>query len=163
MRYLSFLFLKLRYLRFFGLLGIFLAVGLFSASNAQAQRLTFGVGIVAPAYYGPAPVCAYGYYDYYPYSCAPYGYYGPDWFVGGVFIGAGPWYHSHWGRGFYGRGGWGYGRGFNGRGYYGGRGNYGGGRGYYRGGYGSGYARGSYGGGYAGGGFSRGVHGGGGG
>ena len=35
-----------------------------------------------------------------PYSCAPYGYYGPDWFTGGVFIGAGPWYHGH--GGFYG-------------------------------------------------------------
>ena len=49
---------------------------------------------------GVAPVCPYGYFDYAPYDCAPYGYYGPDWFVGGVFIGAGPWFHgSH---GFYG-------------------------------------------------------------
>ena len=29
-----------------------------------------------------------------PYGCAPYGYYGPEWFVGGVFIGAGPWFHG---------------------------------------------------------------------
>lgn len=43
---------------------------------------------------GPAPVCPYGYYDYAPYACAPYGYYGPEWFVGGVFIGAGPWFHG---------------------------------------------------------------------
>ncbi|HEX3436942.1 MAG TPA: hypothetical protein VHT24_09250 [Pseudacidobacterium sp.] len=43
---------------------------------------------------GPAPVCPYGYFDYEPYSCAPYGYYGPDWFVNGVFIGAGPWFHG---------------------------------------------------------------------
>ncbi|MFZ0270441.1 MAG: hypothetical protein WB524_03860 [Acidobacteriaceae bacterium] len=43
---------------------------------------------------GPAPVCPYGYYDYAPYACAPYGYYGPEWFTGGVFIGAGPWYHG---------------------------------------------------------------------
>src|ERR1700742_991566 len=41
-----------------------------------------------------APVCPYGYFDYPPYSCAPYGYYGPDWFTGGVFIGAGPWFHG---------------------------------------------------------------------
>ncbi len=132
MRYLSFLLLKLRYLRFFGLLGICLAIGLFSASNAQAQRVTFGVGIGAPAYYGPAPVCAYGYYDYYPYACAPYGFYGPDWFAGGVFIGAGPWYH-----GYYGYHPYGYGRGYYGRGYYGrGYGDYG------RGGYGHGFDRG---------------------
>jgi len=43
---------------------------------------------------GVAPVCPYGYFDYPPYDCAPYGYYGPDWFVGGVFIGAGPWFHG---------------------------------------------------------------------
>ena len=49
---------------------------------------------------GVAPECPYGYFDYAPYDCAPYGYYGPDWFVGGVFIGAGPWFHGH--DGFYG-------------------------------------------------------------
>lgn len=49
---------------------------------------------------GEAPACAYGYYDYAPYNCAPYGYYGPDWFSGGLFIGAGPWFHGP--RGFYG-------------------------------------------------------------
>ncbi len=43
---------------------------------------------------GVAPVCPYGYFDYAPYDCAPYGYYGPDWFVGGVFLGAGPWFHG---------------------------------------------------------------------
>jgi hypothetical protein len=49
---------------------------------------------------GVAPVCPYGYFDYAPYDCAPYGYYGPDWFMGGVFVGAGPWFHgSH---GFFG-------------------------------------------------------------
>jgi len=40
------------------------------------------------------PDCPYGYYDYPPYSCAPYGYYGPEWFVGGLFVGAGPWFHG---------------------------------------------------------------------
>ena len=43
---------------------------------------------------GAEPVCPYGYYDYPPYACAPYGYYGPEWFSGGVFIGAGPWFHG---------------------------------------------------------------------
>jgi hypothetical protein len=160
MRYLSFLFLKMRYLKFFGLLGIALAIGLFSASNANAQRVTFGVGIGAPVYYGEAPVCTYGYYDYYPYACAPYGYYGPDWFVGGVFIGAGPWYHSYYGRGYYGRG-YGYRGGHYGRGGY---------RYYGRGGYGRSFDRGYRGGnfhggnGYRGGGGYRGgdFHGGGG-
>ena len=49
---------------------------------------------------GVAPNCPYGYYDYAPYNCSPYGYYGPDWFNGGLFIGAGPWFHGA--RGFYG-------------------------------------------------------------
>ena len=53
-----------------------------------------GIGI------GMAPGCPYGYFDYAPYDCSPYGYYGPDWFNGGIFLGAGPWFH---GRGnFYG-------------------------------------------------------------
>jgi hypothetical protein len=43
---------------------------------------------------GVAPECPYGYYDVAPYECAPYGYYGPEWFTGGVFIGAGPWFHG---------------------------------------------------------------------
>jgi hypothetical protein len=43
---------------------------------------------------GAAPDCPYGYYDVAPYNCAPYGYYGPEWFTGGVFIGVGPWFHG---------------------------------------------------------------------
>jgi len=43
---------------------------------------------------GVAPECPYGYYDVAPYECAPYGYYGSEWFTGGVFIGAGPWFHG---------------------------------------------------------------------
>ena len=106
-------------------------------ANAQVG-VGIGVGpaVVDPGYYGGyygPPDCEWGYYSYYPYACAPYGYYGPDWFYGGVFIGAGPWYgwgwgHG-WGRGGWGRGGWGYGHGGYG---YGGRGGYGyGGRGGY--------------------------------
>jgi hypothetical protein len=55
-----------------------------------------GVGVA----FGAEPDCPWGYYDYSPYSCAPYGYYGPEWFSGGVFVGAGPWFHGS--RGFYG-------------------------------------------------------------
>lgn len=78
----------------YGLLAAF-AVALFCipAPKAQAQ-VGFGVTIGAP------PVCPYGYYDFAPYNCAPYGYYGPQWFNGGVFIGAGPWFHGP--HGFYG-------------------------------------------------------------
>ena len=63
------------------------------AAVAPAQ-ISVGVGI------GAAPICPYGYFDYAPYDCAPYGYYGPDWFNGGIFIGAGPWFHGP--HGFYG-------------------------------------------------------------
>jgi hypothetical protein len=43
---------------------------------------------------GVAPDCPYGYYDYAPYKCVPDGYYGPEWFNGGVFVGVGPWFHG---------------------------------------------------------------------
>ncbi len=43
---------------------------------------------------GVAPECPYGYYDVAPYACAPAGYYGPEWFNDGVFIGVGPWFHG---------------------------------------------------------------------
>jgi hypothetical protein len=43
---------------------------------------------------GAAPACPYGYYDVAPYDCAPYGYYSEEWFSGGVFVGAGPWFHG---------------------------------------------------------------------
>jgi len=43
---------------------------------------------------GEPPVCPYGYYEVPPYNCAPDGYYGPEWFSGGLFIGAGPWFHG---------------------------------------------------------------------
>ena len=49
---------------------------------------------------GAPPMCPYGYFDFAPYDCSPYGYYGPDWFIGGVFIGAGAWFHGP--HGFYG-------------------------------------------------------------
>lgn len=43
---------------------------------------------------GEAPSCPYGYYDYAPYSCSPNGYYGPQYFNSGVFVGVGPWFHG---------------------------------------------------------------------
>src|ERR1700687_3078511 len=91
----------MRYMKYFALL----AVLMLPLAYSQAEvRVGVGIGI-APGYgYGYVdgpPVCEYGYYDYSPYACAPYGYYGPQWFSGGVFIGAGPWYHSYWGHGGY--------------------------------------------------------------
>jgi hypothetical protein len=65
-----------------------LAIALFCCAPSAPAQISVGVGI------GVAPVCPYGYFDYPPYDCAPYGYYGPDWFVDGVFIGAGPWFHG---------------------------------------------------------------------
>ncbi len=75
-----------------------LGFGLLMAPQARAAEVSVGIGIGAPIFAGPAPLCPYGYYPSYPYACAPYGYYGPDWFVGGVFIGAGPWFHGFHGR-----------------------------------------------------------------
>ena len=61
------------------------AIFLTAAPQSPAQ-ITINIG--AP------PACPYGYFDYAPYNCAPNGYYGPVWFNGGVFIGAGKWFHG---------------------------------------------------------------------
>jgi hypothetical protein len=66
---------------------LILACGIFMAKSNRAQAQV-------AASIGPPPVCPYGYYEVPPYNCAPDGYYGPEWFVGGVFIGAGPWYNG---------------------------------------------------------------------
>ncbi len=84
------------------LLVFFVAAG----SHAAQAQIAVGVGVGGPGYgygYGP-PACEYGYYGYAPYSCAPYGYYGPNYFVGGLFIGAGPWFRGGYGfrGGYYG-------------------------------------------------------------
>ena len=61
---------------------------------AIAAALLLGTAHNAPAQVsvsiGEPPACPYGYYEAPPYNCAPDGYYGPEWFTGGVFIGAGP-------------------------------------------------------------------------
>src|SRR5580658_10468613 len=69
-----------------------LAAAMLSGFSGAPAQVSVNIGV--------APVCPYGYFDFAPYECAPYGYYGPDWFVGGVFIGAGPRFHGP--RGFYG-------------------------------------------------------------
>jgi hypothetical protein len=94
---------KMRTLKILGTVALLSACLMLVAPGAHAQRVAIGVGIGAPGYIGPAPVCRWGYYGYYPYACAPYGYYGPSYFSGGIFIGAGPWFHG----GFYGRPGFG--------------------------------------------------------
>lgn len=68
-----------------------LLAGMTMAPAAQAQIV---VDIGAP------PSCAYGYYGYAPYACAPMGYYGSGYFYNGIFLGMGPW------------GGWGYSHGW---------------------------------------------------
>jgi len=72
-----------------------LLAGLAMTPSAQAQ-IVVGVGV------GIQPVCQYGYYDYAPYACSPYGFYGPGYFYNGIFLGMGPW------------AGWGYGHGWGG-------------------------------------------------
>jgi hypothetical protein len=63
------------------------AGGCFTAAIPRAEaQVSVNIGV--------APECPYGYYDEAPYGCAPAGYYGPEWFSGGVFIGAGPWFHG---------------------------------------------------------------------
>ncbi len=68
-----------------------LLAGLALAPAARAQ-IVVNIGV--------QPSCAYGYYGYAPYACAPNGYYGPGYFYNGIFLGMGPW------------GGWGYSHGW---------------------------------------------------
>jgi hypothetical protein len=65
---------------------VILTFAMLSAPRAATASVDVNIGV--------APACPYGYFDYAPYNCAPYGYYGPEWFNGGIFIGAGPWFHG---------------------------------------------------------------------
>jgi hypothetical protein len=112
----------MRYLKYSVAVVVFglglLAVGIPSA-NAQV-RVGVGIG-VGPVYSGPVyadydaydpyydpyyvaygapPSCVYGYFPYAPYACAPYGYWAPQYFYDGVFVGAGPWFGWGWGPSF---------------------------------------------------------------
>ena len=72
-------------------LALVAAVGLlFLMSPPKIKAQTYQGGTEL----GPAPQCPYGYFDYPPYDCAPEGYYGPEWFKDGTFMGAGPWFHG---------------------------------------------------------------------
>ena len=62
------------------------AIGLTVTTPQAKAQVSVNIGV--------APECPYGYYDVAPYNCAPAGYYGPEWFNDGIFIGAGPWFHG---------------------------------------------------------------------
>jgi hypothetical protein len=68
------------------LLAVVVGIGFTAAVPKAEAQVSVAVGV--------APDCPYGYYDVAPYGCAPAGYYGPEWFNDGVFIGAGPWFHG---------------------------------------------------------------------
>jgi len=61
-------------------------IAIVAGTPKSEAQISFSIGV--------APSCPYGYYDYTPYRCAPYGYYGPEWFNGRTFIGVGPWFHG---------------------------------------------------------------------
>jgi hypothetical protein len=63
-----------------------LATAMLSSAPTAPAQISVNIGV--------EPVCPYGYYNFAPYNCAPFGYYGPEWFNGGVFIGVGPWFHG---------------------------------------------------------------------
>jgi len=72
----------------FKILALAAVAGFLFAVTTPTAQAQVGISI------GMAPACPYGYYDSSPYGCAPYGYYGPEWFHGRTFIGAGPWYRG---------------------------------------------------------------------
>ena len=55
-----------------------LAGAIWAATPAAPAQVSVSIGA--------APVCPYGYYDYSPYQCAPYGYYGPECSVGASLL-----------------------------------------------------------------------------
>jgi hypothetical protein len=75
-------------MRAFTFLALAAVVGIGLTATAPKAEAQVNVEI------GVAPDCPYGYYDVAPFNCAPSGYYGPEWFNGGVFIGAGQWFHG---------------------------------------------------------------------
>ena len=79
------------------IIGALLAMFLVFSPTQATAGVSVGVGVNVG---GPPPECPYGYYDYPPYACAPAGYWGPEYFYNGIFIGVGPW----WGWGY--RHGW---------------------------------------------------------
>src|SRR5277367_991346 len=81
---------NMRVLKYLG--SFVIASAMLSGVSSTPAQVSVNIGV--------APVCPYGYFPYAPYDCSPYGYYGPDWFTGGIFIGAGPWFHGP--HGFYG-------------------------------------------------------------
>ena len=83
----------MRHLKYLALLVVLVAL---AAAPSQAQvsiRVHVGPDY---GYYHVPPACPYGYYPDYPFGCAPYGYWGPQYFVDGVFIGAGPWHRFYY-------------------------------------------------------------------
>ena len=72
----------------FAFLSVVAVAAIFATVGTPKAKAQLSVNI------GVAPACPYGYYDYTPYRCAPYGYYGPEWFHGRTFIGVGPWFHG---------------------------------------------------------------------
>ena len=72
-------------IQFLALAGL-ATIGLASMTSPTQAQINISIGA--------EPSCPYGYYDYAPYNCAPNGYYGPQWFVGGRFVGAGKWFHG---------------------------------------------------------------------
>ena len=75
-------------MRAFSFLALAAVAAIGITANTPRAEAQIGIEI------GVAPECPYGYYDSAPYGCAPYGYYGSEWFSGGAFIGAGPWFHG---------------------------------------------------------------------
>ncbi len=69
---------------------LFVAAAIGIGLTAAAPKADAQVGVEI----GVAPDCPYGYFDAAPYNCAPAGYYGPEWFSAGIFVGAGPWFHG---------------------------------------------------------------------
>jgi hypothetical protein len=72
-----------------------LSLTLLVASSPAQVSIEFGRRPRVDVVVVEQPVCLYGYYDFEPYACAPYGFYGDGYFYDGIFLGVGPW--ANWG------------------------------------------------------------------
>jgi hypothetical protein len=89
---------------------LFLTIGIIAISPMAVQsqvvvgvggRHGVEVGVGVGVNLDVQPNCPYGYYETSPYECATEGYYGPEYFYNGIFLGVGPWknfgYRHGWG------------------------------------------------------------------
>jgi hypothetical protein len=84
------------------LISMFLLLGSVAQGQVGVEIGRHGVGVEvgAPINLEVQPNCPYGYYASPPYECVDQGYYAPNYFYNGIFLGVGPWANYGYGHGW---------------------------------------------------------------